>query len=361
MRAFKAAMKLSGPPRRDAISLLFAAGMPVREDVHVALNEAVNEEVVDTAVIELLLSHGASPLTNCCRTLIDAAKRLMLPVVAEFLRRDVSQKDASWVFVQAVAADNADAWLTPDGLRLVEALLEKGATGDGPGAALACVLEQRGGRVDEALHEQFLDVLLLHHADVSYSDGLVLRRACERSDAALVRRMMDCQPTPHAVSMAFPYIFQPGLDEDGAMDLIDLFSSYSSGDQRFESIPTHPDFEPPLFRALAQFPRSTRILKALLDLGYYHDQVTTMAVRGDEEEEVTALLWAILQPQKKVSGAVIMTLIERRGRSSPLFPHTSPPVSNHRLTCPFHNSQRELCHSHDANHAANGRHPSAAP
>ncbi|KAG4220784.1 hypothetical protein PC116_g30737, partial [Phytophthora cactorum] len=71
--------------------------------------------------------------------------------------------------------------------------------------------------------------------------------------------------------------------------------------------------EPVLVKALNQFPRSTKILGALLDAGFYHDQMTTCRVIEEIEdgETVTLLMWAILQPQKKISSGVINLLIER--------------------------------------------------
>ena len=73
--------------------------------------------------------------------------------------------------------------------------------------------------------------------------------------------------------------------------------------------------EPVLVRAMKQYPRSPMILSTLLEAGYYHDQLTTYTLHPDVgEEEVTLLSWAIAQPQKRVSKAVIELLIERGGK-----------------------------------------------
>ncbi len=82
----------------------------------------------------------------------------------------------------------------------------------------------------------------------------------------------------------------------------------------------HPRCEPILFRALSRHPRSTRILQALLDAGYYHDQMIVARVGPDEsheEEKVSLLLWALLQPQKRISSAVIELLIGKKAKLDP--------------------------------------------
>lgn len=312
-KAFKEAWRLSGDVRHQVISWLFAAGLPVQEDVHATLHTAILEDVVDRPVVELLMSHGASPLTNGCATLVACIRRLLLPVLERMLQDlDIPVRDLSWAFSNGLKSDNASDWLTPLGLSVMKLLLEKGASGDGPGAALITVIES-SSTMEEDLYNQFLQCLLKHGANVSYRDGLVLRRACEATNVALVKLLIQQKPTTHAVSMTFPYIFQEGISEQEALELVTLFSENSSGDEPLESIPTHPDVEPPLFRALDRFPRSTKMLETLLNLGYYHDQATRMSTREDEEpEDVSALLWALLQPQKKISSAVIKVLIDRK-------------------------------------------------
>lgn len=94
-----------------------------------------------------------------------------------------------------------------------------------------------------------------------------------------------------------------------------MFAEYRQGEVAIDVLSKLPDSEPVLARAIKQYPRSTAVLSTLLDAGFYHDQAITCRINPKlEKEEVTLLLWAIAQPQKRVSSAVIELLIERGGK-----------------------------------------------
>ncbi|KAH8900084.1 ankyrin [Thozetella sp. PMI_491] len=311
LRALKATRKLSNEPRYQVIEWLFEAGLPATDEIHIALNKAVKDEP-DLRLIKLLLKHGASPLANSCETLIDATQRLLADVVAVFVEGDVPRKDISWAFKQAFAPETSQDWLSEQGIQVAKLLLEKGAEGESLTLALSSAMDAVGSERD-AISRQFVELLIQFDADVNHENGIVVQKAAKRADSELISQVLKKNPSSHAVSMAFPYIFDSELSEDEARILISLFTEYHNGEQRLDTLFAHPTSEPVVFRAVSQFPRSTKILQTLLDAGYYHDQMTVARVMDDieEDEQVSLLFWALLQPQKKVSSSLIELLIQR--------------------------------------------------
>lgn len=312
MRALKASWRLSAGPRYQVIQWLFQAGLPVTEDVHTALNKAVIEDDADMKLVQLLLDNGASPLANGCQALLDAAQHLLVSALDIFLCSDIPQKDVSWTFAQAFTPERSDIWLSESGLGVARALLDKGAQGDGPSAALASVIEASGTERD-SVAQQFLELLIHSHADVDYDQGRALQMAAKRADLDIISHLLSLKPCSVSMTMAFPYIFDAALSEDTALSLIKLFTEYTHGEHGLDVMSHNPECQPILFRAVSQFPRSLKILQALLDGGYYHDQMMTARVNDEvsEDEPVSLLFWALLQPQKKVSSNLINLLIER--------------------------------------------------
>ncbi|KAK0629601.1 hypothetical protein B0T17DRAFT_525932 [Bombardia bombarda] len=311
LRALKASRKLSRDPRYQVIDWLFQAGLPACEEIHIALHRAIKDEP-DIRLVRLLLKNGASPLANGCETLIDAVQFLLTDVLAVLLEAEIPQKDISWAFQQAFTPETTLSWLSDQGFQVAEMLLAKGADGESLSVALSMAIDFYGSDRD-GIARQFAGLLLQFNADVSYKDGLVMQKATQKADSELIQLVLAQKPDSRAVSMAFPYIFASDLSEEETLVLMTLFTEYHNGEERLDPLFSHPTSEPVIFRALAQFPRSAKILQTLLDDGYYHDQLTMLQVTEDvdEDEQVSLLFWALYQPQKRISSTVIELLINR--------------------------------------------------
>ncbi|KAK3955839.1 hypothetical protein QBC32DRAFT_204384 [Pseudoneurospora amorphoporcata] len=310
LKALKASRKLSQEARYQVTEWLFAAGLEPSEDVHTALHRAVKEGEPDVRMIRLLLSHGASPLTNGCETLIDATQSFRVDVLEALLTFDIPGKDVSWTFQHAFTPETVEAWMTEQGLQTAQMLLEKGAECGEPLFPALNVAIDAYGTENDALARQFATLLLQHGASVTCEDGLILQKAAKKADSRLIQLILDQGPDSHSVSVAFPHIFEADLSEEDILSLIELFICYNSDGERLDVMtPTSP---PILLRALNKYPRSERLLEILLDAGYYHDQLTTMRVTEEgEEEQVNLLFWALSQPQKRISNNIIKLLISR--------------------------------------------------
>lgn len=315
VRALKASSKLSGAPRYQVVEWLFTAGLPVREEVHVALNKAVNEEEPSIDVIKLLLAHGASPLTNGCKTLADAAQSLRSDILDLFLQGEIPEQDISWTFSQVFVPNGAGSWLSEPGLQVAQRLLEKGAQGDGLAKALIVAIDHIGTDKDD-IARQFVDLLVQYDTDVDLGQGEALVKAAKSADTHLIGKLLQRRPNSESVSMAFPYVFDHEVSEDQALELVSLFTDYRDGETQLDAMFPHPERGPIIFKVISRHPRSTKIVQTLLDAGYYHDQMGSARIfeEIEEEEQVSLLLWCLLQPQKKVSSGIIDLLIKRGAR-----------------------------------------------
>ncbi|KAK0643265.1 hypothetical protein B0T16DRAFT_354765 [Cercophora newfieldiana] len=322
LRALKASRSLGRDARYQVIEWLFEAGLPASEEINIALNRAVKDGP-DLRLIRLLLKHGASPLANACQTLIDTAQLLLPNVLAVLLKVEIPQQDISWTFEQAFSPDSTRTWLSEKGLQNAKLLLQKGATGRSLSLALSIAIDALGTEND-AIAVQFANLILQHKPDVSYNDGLVVQKAARRADSQLIELVLQQKPDSRAVSMAFPYLFDSDLPEEDIIRLVGLFTDYHDGEERLDVMFAHPESEPVVFRALSKFPRCLQLLEMLVNAGYYHDQQTKMRIMEeiDEDEPATLLLWALAQPQKRISSSVINFLIKKKANVNYEMPHS---------------------------------------
>jgi ankyrin repeat protein len=314
-KTLKASWRLSRNPRYQVMDWIFAAGLPIsQEELQTTLSKAVKDEP-DLKLVKLLLSKGASPVANGCQSLIDAATNLQVDVLEELLEYQISIEDLSWTFQQSFTPTTATTWLSEEGYLIAKILIDKGARGDGLGAALGASIEAcgRGSEDKDSVARRFVD-LLRAHADVNSDNGIILQKATKLADVTLIEEILKRGPDSQSVSMAFPYTFESESTEEDTLRIINIFTNYHVGEARLDVMFAHPELLTPIvFLAASRFPRSVKILQALLDAGYYHDQTVIDWVVADveEDEEINLLLWALLQPQKRISDGVIELMIQR--------------------------------------------------
>jgi hypothetical protein len=191
IRALKASSKLSGKPRYEVMSWLFAAGLPLCEEVHIALDRAVNEEPPDIDLVKLLLQNGASPLANGCKALVDVAQSLNVVILDLFLQSEIPRDDLSWAFLQTFSATDADKWFTQPGFQMAQRLLDNGAQCDGP--ALIVAIDYMGTDKDD-LARQFVELLIQHNANVDQDQGAALIKAAKSANTPLIRQLIEKKP-----------------------------------------------------------------------------------------------------------------------------------------------------------------------
>ncbi|KAI0871912.1 hypothetical protein GGS24DRAFT_491854 [Hypoxylon argillaceum] len=312
VRGLDACWDLKRDTRFTVIDWLFRAGKLVPSAIHSALHRAVNEQEPEERLVQLLLNNRASPVANNCQTLIDATLKLSASSFDELLESRVTSEDASFVFRKAFRFNDPSLWVSERGLKIATSLLEKGANGDGVGSALVAVLKQHNPAL-QSVTNSFTDLLLKHGADVNYNHGEALQLTAAQGNAELLTRLLKEKPNTETLTSAFSRLFDAPMAEDKIHELIKLFIESRDGNSQLDVMFEHPGGDPVVVRALSQYPRSIKILEALLDIGFYYDQMTNCKVLDEFEENelVTLLMWALLQPQKKISTGIINLLIQR--------------------------------------------------
>ncbi|KAL1900029.1 hypothetical protein Cpir12675_001135 [Ceratocystis pirilliformis] len=318
--ALKASWKLQRDKRLKVAEWLFDAGLELCVEIHIALQKTLvlkAGEELDVEMMKLLLSKRASPTYDGCKSLIRAACIPSPSILGLLLEHsDISDKEASAAFTVSFPPDAASRWLSEDGYQCAKLLIEKGASGDGLSIAFVVVLEARNSS-NSSLVDKFADFLIDNGADINYSHSRALRMAVSRGNIQWVQKLLDGQPSSSSLSAALGHVFDGNLDENEATLILHMILSYNYEGVTIDTgVPLQGDQIPVLARALLQFPRSTKMMTILLEAGYYYDPMLACFVGSQdkmserEQEQVTLLVWAIIQPEKRISSAVIETLIK---------------------------------------------------
>jgi DNA polymerase IIIc chi subunit len=220
------------------------------------------------------------------------------------------------LFENGFSETQFSTWFSPNGLEVAKMLLAKGAKGVAVSSALVQVMKNSTDET-ESLADEFVDLFVAHGVDIDFENGEPLICAASKGNAHWTERLLACKPSPQTLTLAFERVFDTARSPDEVLKLFELFSGYRDGEVGLDVITRSAGSDPILIKAISQYPRSTELLQTLLDAGFYHDQTTTYRIHDsvEEPEEVTVLAWAIAQPQKKVSSALIKMLIERGGKS----------------------------------------------
>ncbi|CAK7199715.1 hypothetical protein SEUCBS139899_002398 [Sporothrix eucalyptigena] len=302
-----------GDKRYQIIQWLFAAGLQLTEAVHVALNKAVKEKHPNLGLVQLLLEHGASPLADGCQTLVNAACQFHTSVLELCVTLSkISQADLSYALQEALNPARVNAWLSQQGHDTAKLLLGQGAQSTHLGQDLVLCVKNCDG-YNNGVARQFVELFVKYGADINVDNGASLQTAAKMGDVPLVQKLLTLAPEVDIAAMSFPHIFESGASENTVLQLIDIFHDYRVNDEcGIDVMYKDPDSDPVLFVALSRYPRSVRILEALLGVGFYYDQMIRLRVTPDMEEieSVSLLFWALFQPQSMISNGVIELLIE---------------------------------------------------
>jgi ankyrin repeat protein len=309
--AYRSSLMLPKDQRYQIIEVIMKAGKSIDKHVTTALLRATQETPADRELIKLLLSFQAFDEGQC---MAHAASVLDLETLTLLIESPKACMFISSAFQIAMTGDIP--WKSERGLSVMELMLETGASGEAVGKALVDAVE-RCRNLDSSLAGKFLALLLRFNPDVNHERGIVLQRAALRGNLDLLQKCLP-RATSDSKAMAFPYIFKSSSDEALVLQMVEAFTESASGEEGLETEFKHPDptIQPVLFMALEMFPRKTQVLKALLEAGFNPEQWKMTEVDSDfGVEPLTALCWALYQPEKRISSANIELLIDSGGKA----------------------------------------------
>jgi ankyrin repeat protein len=150
--------------------------------------------------------------------------------------------------------------------------------------------------------EPIVNRLLNHHADVNAANGVCFVSAAKRNPA-LFATLLKFQPRFTAL---LPSLIGSGLEEEVLLGLIE--ACFSHGCTADDLDLSHPAS---LLLVIQKYPRSEAVVKKLLAHGCNPEaSLSGIVDSAVGEEAIPALLWALAQPQKRVSSSVVIALLQ---------------------------------------------------
>jgi len=262
-------------------------------------------------IVHFLLEYGASgPEVDAafCK-----AARLYDPDAVELLASSINPEVVDVAL--ATVTHSAQDWMSPDNshLWLIHSLLEWGAAGDCVNITLMQALDAFcRGFTSEDLVDTLLQVGA--KADVNFQDGEAVRIATRYGNVALLEKLAAYDATSKTLSVAFSEAITAGHDEKVLLSLIDVFMNNKGAKPDVKITPE--GYQPPIFACLAAYPESSKLVKRLAEIGCDIESQIESFIYDDEEqaaENVTALVWALCQPEKRISSEAIVALLDSKG------------------------------------------------
>ncbi|KAM5464507.1 hypothetical protein MauCBS54593_007022 [Microsporum audouinii] len=309
--AFKACWALRGTERLSYTSRVLEGGYK-GDLLDAALLEVVEEAPCSHEAVKLLLTHGASVHYNRSQSLVHAAMAKDILTLGLLLEAVSDRAGVTYAFGKLISTDSSN-WLTKTGYSTVELLLQNGASGEVLSLALIAAIETSDSNPKSP---NFVELFLQHKANVDYQDGRAITASISVGKPQLTKEILKSSTSSQNINAAFLCIFSSDLTEDIAIELFDIFTKmnldiqalngnvWSSGDESG----LH---EPVTFQCLRKWPRGYKLLGRLLETGIHVDKPISYVI--DEEhgfEQVSLLLWALLQPQQLISPYVFECLLK---------------------------------------------------
>ncbi|KAF3936982.1 Ankyrin-1 [Dactylella cylindrospora] len=304
--ALQVAMEHKNMATKRAMVEAILACEPDQGDIDNALIRAMQDRSPSKRLVTLLLDHEASVVYEDCKSLRLATLGSYHQCLTLLLvKYPYSTADLTMVLTTIFdEAMTAAVWTTEDGLRTMEVLLAHGACGVAIDKAFATAAESyesypTSKRLIEAL-------LQSPNANVNREDGRCLHIATGKANVELVELLLRGNPSKRTLSMSFPYLISSGTDEETLMIIANMFLAEGmSTDLNFQ----HPSFGPIFFGTLTKYPSFVGIYELLIDRGANLESEVKVKFHS-VGENVTPLLWAVLQPANVIDSKVISCFIE---------------------------------------------------
>jgi len=189
-------------------------------------------------------------------------------------------------------------------LSIVQQLLRCGVDQPAIDAALRATLDI----VDDLTRmELLLDLLLQHDANVNSADGVCFLLAAQNHSFSVFEKLLLNHPN---FSLVISALLNSKLSDQVVVDLMSLCFAHGCTSEGRDLVPIGDSKISVLILAMRNYPQNATLLRLLLDQGWNPDvTIRDMIDPVSGEETITALLWSLLQPQKRISDAVVCELL----------------------------------------------------
>lgn len=266
------------------------------ESHHVVANK-------DMTCTKLLLEKEASVAHNDCEA-IQVAVASRDGALTEILlsgKHRPAQASLTRAFRTLFQSDITENY--DDVIKIAHELLRCGVEQAAIDSALRLSLSNTYGSqsIDDLLH-----LLLRYNANVNTADGACFVFATKHNTAVL-EKLLQHGPS---FSVIVPALITSKLTEETVVDALQAFFLHGCTSEALEPSGSGSHKMPVLLLAMQEYPRCQNLTKLLLDHGCDPDVSAREVIDPSTgEETMPALLWALNQPQKRVSDPVIAVLV----------------------------------------------------
>ena len=304
--AFKYTTAIEDPHKKAPIlNALLKLGVP-QDALDQALAAETRQAVAtnDTTSTRLLLGQGASVSHNDGEALSVAVASGNSSLMALILsgRHQPSRSNVTRSFRTLFT----DEKLMLEGKKenigeMAQELLVRGVEQSAIDAALRLVLSNEHGKYTEP----WIDLLLQYQADVNTADGACFVFAAQKHSRTIFEKLMRHNPRFNVV---VPALLSSKLQDEVVVAAIQSCLDHGC---ILEQLGVGYNKPPILITTMTVYPRNSALITLLLKHGLNPEiTIPTVLHSSCGPETVPALLWALAQPQKRISDAVISALLE---------------------------------------------------
>ncbi|KAF2708484.1 hypothetical protein K504DRAFT_468816 [Pleomassaria siparia CBS 279.74] len=311
--AFQYAIALKSTPKKSPIiSSLLKRGIPQS-----AQNEALAAETRyavqsnDVVVLKELLDHGASVNYNDGEALsVSVASGASTLTKLLLNGKDIPSRTSVTKAFRALFHDpNFQRKSSNEAgqVTIAKELLARGVEQPAIDSALRAVLDVARTETNLENLENLVDLLLENNADVNTADGTCFVFAAKQN-LALLSKLLAYSPEFRTL---VPTLISSKLPEDNVVKAVQAcFNHGCTSEDLYYVGKSNGLKKPVLFLAMEEYPRSEALMKSLLEHGCNPD-ITAPGIISSAvgEENLPIIVWALAQPQKLISSAVIVALL----------------------------------------------------
>ena len=287
-----------------------------------SLKYVVLEERTDLELVRMLLEAGADVLLEGGVCIKNATSKLDLELMRILAKH--SGKD-ELIFTQAFSGVVAQSrqWIANEYIEVVQLLLQYGASGHVIDEAMLAVVDHLACRDDERhLRNILLNILFAAKADVNYQQGQALAVAATKGDASLLSHLLSHNTTTAVTFQAMSAAIAAHHDENRLIELLSAFANRRANRTAIRS--SLPRTVDPVMLCLKSYPNSPTLVGALVKAGCSLDFTVLMHVSSEgpskegrrgspKPEQVSILMWALLETETTISPDVLRALIRYGG------------------------------------------------
>lgn len=305
--ALEQTIALENPAKKKPLmDALLKLGIPQEVlDKALATETKYAARTKDLSTTTVLLRQGAPVSGDVLVTAVSFGDRsltkLLLSGKSQPSRSDVTKAFRTLFLERTLQDATVDAASI---LSIAQLLLHYGVEQPAVDAALRATI----GSTYISCAEALVDLLLEHHANVNSADGVCFLLAAQKHDHTFYKKLLLHQPN---FSLVVSALLSSKISDQVVVSLMNLSFEHGCSSDGRDLVPFENHKLPVLVMAMVNYPCNAPLLKSLLDHGW-NPEVTICEViepaRG--QETISALLWALLQPQKRISDSVIRELLD---------------------------------------------------